>query len=505
MARTRTQEVSLHLLAAVHLFFGSSYGQTTTTATAGSLQTFVTQPDLHPPVFEISKLGETASGYLFINTDTQGILDENLVATIITEEGELVWSADPSAITSDLSLQTYNGESVIVYWEGLLSGVIGRGYGQVTILDTSYNVLYNVTLTQDVYAPSANPASYIDQHEAFITSDNTILVSVYNVTQADLTSVGYTTDSWILDSCAFEIDIASNEVVWHWCASDHSDQLPYTDSHYPIQSAPTTNTTWWDWFHINTIEPYGDGYLISSRHLWAVVYIDKSTGEVIWNLEGSTGGNFTLPAAAEFKWQHTPRVLSNSSEGLTLGIFNDNNFEYGNLSAVNISTGLEILLDTQTWTATLDAIYYDPADVIATVAEGSYQALPDGHVLLNYGLQPYLIEFDGSGDPVWTANWGTVGDGSYRGYRVSFVGTPDTLPDLAVEGNSNGTYNVYTSWNGATEVAEWKIVGCGASDVVVNKTGFETSYTGECGSTVQAFALSSSGEDLGASLVINTS
>lgn len=499
MARMRRQEALVRVVALACLF-DFSIGQNTTTSSAGSFQTFVTQPDLHPPVFEISKLGETESGYIFVNPASQNGADETFVATIITDEGQLVWSADPTLATGDLSLQSYNNKSVLVYWDGTTLGEIGRGYGQVAILDTSYNILHNVTLTKGVYAPGINVSSYVDQHEAFITGGS-IVVSVYNTTQADLTSVGYTADSWIYDGCAFEIDIASNDVVWHWCASDHSDQIPFTYSHYPITSPPTNASAAWDYFHINSIEPYGDGFLISSRHLWSVIYVDKRTGNVNWILEGGTGGNFTLPTAARFAWQHDPRVLSSSPDGLTITLFNDNNDE----ATANISAGLQITLDTQTWTATLDAKYYDPALEIAAPAEGGYQPLPDGHVLLCYGIQPYLIEFNGTQSPVWTAKWGVEGDGSYRAYRVNFTGTPTTLPDVAVEGKDNGTYSVYASWNGATEVAQWKIAGCGTTDVVVDKTGFETSYTGECGSAVQAFALSGSGEVLGSSLVVDTS
>lgn len=264
-------------------------------------------------------------GYIFLNTDTNGVLNENLIATIITNEGQLVWSAEQTG-TTDVSLQTYNGENVIVYWEGVLSGVIGRGYGSVIILNTNYELLYNVTLTEDIFYPDGTLASYIDAHEAQITADNTLVVSAYNVTQADLTSVGYNTDSWILDSVIFEIDIASNEVLWSWAAKDHIDQLPFTDSYYPVLSDPSDDEDWWDWFHINAIEPYGEGYLVSSRHLWSVLYISKSTGEVLWRLNGKTGGNFTLPEEAEFKWQHDPRLLTTSDSGLTITLFNNNNF-----------------------------------------------------------------------------------------------------------------------------------------------------------------------------------
>ncbi|ROV95457.1 hypothetical protein VMCG_08490 [Cytospora schulzeri] len=529
MTKLKMQDTMMQLLAMGHLFFGFAFSQTTTSTAAASstsawpLQTFITKvcnlpiifrkksscgiftnrkalkPDLKVPWFLISEPGEPTPGYIFLNTDTNGVLDENLIATIITNEGQLVWSAGQTG-TTDVSLQTYAGENVIVYWEGVLSGVIGRGYGSVIILNTNYEVLYNVSLTEDIFYPDGTLASYIDAHEAQISADNTLLVSAYNVTQADLTSVGYTEQSWILDSVVFEIDVATNEVLWSWAASDHTDQLPFTDSHYPVLSAPTDDEDWWDWFHINAIEEYGEGYLISSRHLWSVIYISKSTGEVIWRLDGKDGGNFTLPAEADFKWQHDPRVLSTSDSGLTITLFNNNNFEYGKLLKSNTSTGLEIALDTTTWTATLNADYYDPDDTITTVAQGSYQTLPDGHVLLDYGLQPQMIEYDADGTVAWSAVWGIVGQGSYRGLKANFTGTPHYGPDLAVTQNPNGTFTAYMSWNGATHYSSWSVHGCGASgSVQVVRTGFETSYTGTCSKTVQAKALDSNGAVMGTS------
>lgn len=153
----------------------------------------------------------------------------------------------------------------------------------------------------------------------------------------------------------------------------------------------------------------------------------------------------------------------------------------------------------------MDAVYYDSLLPVATVAEGSFQTLPDGHVLLDYGLQPYMIEYNAAGDVVWTAHWGITGDGSYRGYKTNFTGTPSTAPDLVLKKNLNGSYTAYMSWNGATHYTRWEIQGCGSSGVeIVSRSGFETSFTGSCGSTVLAKALGPAGAVLGESQTVQT-
>lgn len=121
-------------------------------------------------------------------------------------------------------------------------------------------------------------------------------------------------------------------------------------------------------------------------------------------------------------------------------------------------------------------------------------------MLLDYGLQPQMIEYDAGGSVAWTARWGIVGQGSYRGLRANFTGAPSYGPDLAVVENANGTHTAYMSWNGATGYSSWAVHGCGGSGVVqVERRGFETSFTGTCGGEVQAKAMSEDGAVMGTS------
>lgn len=432
----------------------------------------------------------------------------NLVATIIDDDGQVIWSTGYTDTTNP-SLQSYNGDDVILYWDGALAGTIGRGYGKVVILDTSYNLLYNVTLPDGIYVSDETYDSYIDAHESLITTSDTLITTVYNTTQADLTSVGYGTAGWILDSLVYEFDIETSEVLWSWSAAEHVDQIPFTLSHEPISEIPHWASTAWDYFHVNAVAEYGEGYLISSRTLWSIFYVSKATGEVLWYFHGGDGGNFTLPAGYEaetgeelFKYQHDIRVLSTSSTGLTITLFDNNNFEYGNLLSPNTSYGLEITLNTEDFTSTLDQVLYDAADPVHTIAEGDRQTLTStGGALIDYGFQPQAKEFDADGTVVWSAEWGTLGDGAYRARKFVFEGTPDTLPKVAVEAATTGGKTVYVSWNGATEVAQWNIVGCGtAGNVTVAKTGFETSWTGTCSaSSVKVEALNAAGASLATS------
>src|SRR5581483_3292133 len=48
------------------------------------------------------------------------------------------------------------------------------------------------------------------------------------------------------------------------------------------------------------------------------------------------------------------------------------------------------------------------------------------------------------------------GTSTYRAFRFEWSAQPPTNPDLAIVPNSDGSMNLYASWNGATDVASWQ-------------------------------------------------
>lgn len=106
MGRVNFQKIATHLLSVSHLSFGFAF--TAGTSTSGwALQAFVTEPNILPPVFDITKTGTTYDGYIFLDTNTNGVTSGNLVATIIDDSGQLIWSAATSETTNP-SLQSYS-------------------------------------------------------------------------------------------------------------------------------------------------------------------------------------------------------------------------------------------------------------------------------------------------------------------------------------------------------------------------------------------------------------
>jgi hypothetical protein len=101
------------------------------------------------------------------------------------------------------------------------------------------------------------------------------------------------------------------------------------------------------------------------------------------------------------------------------------------------------------------------------------QKLPNGHYLVGWGHQPYVTEFGAHGKPLLDLRFARSGVDSYRAYRFSWVGRPHSKPTIAVEGDT-----LYVSWNGATEVRSWQLLGGPEKKrlrplLAVPKTGFE--------------------------------
>ena len=84
-------------------------------------------------------------------------------------------------------------------------------------------------------------------------------------------------------------------------------------------------------------------------------------------------------------------------------------------------------------------------------------SLPGRNWLLGYGGLPNFTEFDASGHVLFD---GTLGSNvqNFNTFLSPWSGRPTTPPSLAVQPSGAGTVSVAASWNGATEVASWRVL-----------------------------------------------
>ena len=260
------------------------------------------------PDFKITKSSDHVSdGLLFMTLANNGIYGKPGVkqkgAVLMDLNSELVWFG-PTGATSNFLKQHYQGEDVITTWTGTGSAASGggaaHGYGQVELLDSKYQTVKIVCPTAsrlNIQAKAgANISCVADVHESFITESNTMLVTVYNVTRADLSSVGGPKDGWVSNSLAVELDIDTSEPLFIWDPLKH---VPLNASHNPLDGSGSNSSDPWEWFHMNSIQSVNGGYLVNSRQTWSSYFINKQGG-IEREINGETGGNFDLPSGYNF-------------------------------------------------------------------------------------------------------------------------------------------------------------------------------------------------------------
>ncbi|KAF5858718.1 hypothetical protein ETB97_003827 [Aspergillus alliaceus] len=418
-----------------------------------------------PPKLEVTKTGPTDPGYIFVGP--RGNQPNGTAALIYDDDGNLVYQG-PTEVSANFKVQNVFNQDVITFWAGNMME-LGFGYGTVHILDNTYAEIYTVTLPGNFICPDGvTRDSYIDLHESHVTKRNTLLVTAYNVTQFDLTSIGGKIDDYLLDGMFFEIDIATNEIVYSWSALEHIQDIPLEQSKQGLADDYGTQEKPWDAYHINSVELVDDGYIISLRHYWSGYYGEKGVGD------------FEIDDGAVFSWQHDIRVYNQTNEGMVLDLFNNANTP---TETVAPTTGLSLAMDLVNRKVTTLRTMNDGNDVIHSVSQGSYQLMSEqtNHVFMGYGSISKVKEFDANNNAVLTAQFGDDNAvASYRGYKCQWKATPFWKPAVVVERISNSA-TVHMSWNGATEYDNWAIYTASSPESTdhtfitsVKRTGFET-------------------------------
>jgi hypothetical protein len=405
---------------------------------------------------------------------------------ILDGRGRLVWF-DPlggaGAFTLhalDLQVQRYRGQPVLTWWQGL--GIGPGGEGREMILNRRY---------QTVAVVRAGDGYYAGVHEFRITPRGTALLECAIPVRANLTKVGGPSSAIVWDSVLQELDIRTGRVLWEWHALGHvplaASNLRYTRGRF-------------DYFHLNSIQQLPDGnLLISARNTSGVYEIDQHTGRLVWTL-GGRYSNFRIGPGADFSWQHDARLYPRG----ILTVFDD---ATGGQQADEPQSSAKVLrLDFMNRTAELVNRYTHRPPLLAS-SQGSAQLLDGGKVFVGWGNQPDFSEYSPHGKQIFNGVFPFLSTLSYRAFRFRWGGMPVTSPSLALQAGGNGDLRVYASWNGATQVVSWRVLGGSSSSSLgvfgsVGWGGFETRDTLHSNpGVVEVQAIGSGGKVLGSSAV----
>ena len=440
-----------------------------------------------PPVTILQNSGPLADGFIFIGP--QDITAPNRVQgpEIIDSLGRIVWfNPTPGSMATDFRVQSYQGNPVLTWSQGITYGDTKAGDTTNYILDNTYKVVATV---------QAGHGYNADIHEFQITPQNTALISVYNNVQADLTSVGGPSNGMVTEGVVQEIDIATGGVLFEW----HSlTDVPITESYAAVPSASSGLP--YDYFHLNSVKLDTDGnILVSSRHTWTVYKVNRTTGAIIWRLGGKKS-DFTLGPGLPFAWQHDVEAV----DATTLRIFDN---ESDGAPVLPYSRVIWVAHDDTAMTATLAQSIVHP-EQLSALAEGSAQSLPNGDTFVEWGILGRISEFNSAGQLLFDASE-APGYGSYRGYRLQWTGSPSTSPTVSAFQNADGTIAVHATWNGATQVTSWQVLGGTTSGTpspirTTPWNGVDTVLTIPAGvSNVQVVALNSAGAAIGTSATVS--
>jgi hypothetical protein len=465
------------------------------------VRTFVTRPDLRPPSVTVAfgsqagtdraagasrvSAGSSLPRFVLISPrhDTPGPSQQGLM--VLDRQGHLVWfkPMGDDELPFDFDVQGLSGQPVLTWWQGEV--IAGHGRGVDKIGDSSYRPVESVQAGRGLVA---------DLHEFNLTSAGTALVTAYSEETADLSSVGGARRGKLWVGHAQEIDLATGKVLLDWSSLSH---VPIAESY---EAVPGSKGATWDYFHINSISelPGGD-LLVSARNTWSLYRIDRSSGRVVWRMNGKRS-DFTLGPGAQFYWQHDARM----PDATTLTVFDDGS----DPSEEKQSRALLLDVDTASMHVGLRRAYLHPAGFIAA-NQGSVQLLADGRVFVGWGNQPYFSEFAPDGTLLLDGQL-PFGVRSYRAYLRDWVGRPADRPAIAARANPSGGSIVYVSWNGATEVDSWQILAGSTKSSLralgsQEWSGFETAVAvNSNGPWFAAVALDQGGAELGRSSPVRT-
>ncbi len=472
-------------------------------AAPADYQSFATLPGAQVPILSVTVPDRDPAAGDILTTNGPG--PGQYGPLIYTPRGRLVWFQKlPTGETAeDLNEQTYAGRRVLTWWQGRVLS-LGYGEGEDVVMSSRYATIARV--------PGAN-GLHADLHDFQIAPRDVAFITAYNPIRCNLAPVQGASDGAIIDTAIQEIDMHTGLVRWEWHSLDH---IPASESETPA----ATNTRPWDWFHINSIDVEGAGtggatgaaaaagaganssgtILISARNTWAAYLLAGASGKILWRL-GGLNSSFKMGPGTETAWQHDGRMLPDGE----ITLFDDGS----NPLIHHQSRAVRIALDLATHQARLVSSLTHANPPLLAASQGNMQTLAGGNTVVGYGGVPAISEYSPNGALLLDAHL-PYEMAFYRAFRFPWSGRPQSPPAVLASLNDTGEETiVHASWNGATEVAAWRVLagkhasGSLAALATVPANGFESSTTLPVKyARVAVQALDSSGHVLGTSRTV---
>jgi hypothetical protein len=244
------------------------------------------------------------------------------------------------------------------------------------------------------------PGSSTDTHDLQqLPNGDFLLITYLPRENADLSRRGGPKRTIVFD-CEIQEVTPGGKVVWRWNSKDH----------IPISwTTGNRKTGWWatnghrdehgvrdtfDLVHVNSVEPDGDGVIVSARHLDAVFRIDRATGKIDWKLGGTHVQGKSLKVVGAPKGYRGERLFSGQHDARL--------WKDGSLTVHDNGTDRRppladrFVIDRKARTATLVEHLADP-EIHESGAIGSARKLDGGNWVVDWGGNPVVTEQTPSG------------------------------------------------------------------------------------------------------------
>lgn len=249
----------------------------------------------------------------------EDIPEANVIISNSPTDGYIFISYIDFSLDAGLTEYTYiailNNEGFPVYYKKIPNkGVINFNYfdigndqkrfsynnnetGTVVVMNENFEEIKQLNLSSN-----NNHGEYpTDNHDFIYINDNNYILPAYvNRENVDMTAYGGK-DSVTLIDFVFQ-EVKDNQVIFEWSSADYPEILEAIDPIYVNQYNLDKPV---DYFHFNsiTIDPLDDNFIVSARHTNQVYKIDRTSGEIVWRLGGSSS-DFLLTENEIFSHQH---------------------------------------------------------------------------------------------------------------------------------------------------------------------------------------------------------
>ncbi|KAI1763363.1 ASST-domain-containing protein [Hypoxylon sp. FL1150] len=286
--------------------------------------------------------------------------------------------------------QTFEGEAVLTFSNRIsLPEPYNWGLDIIQILDDSYTNYSMLDLN------STQLISYVIIHESRITADNTILITIYDVTRYNVSIVRSPEDGSAADCLFYELDTKTSEI--------------------PIPDVQ----------HFNPATEFGWDRSIPNGY-----FHSNSVDKLAYDGSGQNNRDFQLDNGLSLSSQLDAQAREVEGNIPQIGILDNGNSEI--ISWVDQIEGICVTINTETMKATLNQEYDNPQNAVYST--------------------PKSREFSPYGSTVMTAQSGPGDDlvFSYRDYRLPWTKHPAEPPIIYMSWTrapEHEAWKVFTGFN----------------------------------------------------------